>query len=194
MADTIDPGLVRDLQDAKAALARHGIVIIRAIENDLEPAMIMGAKSSIASKPDRLKELGESDLDSLLDELHSISKDSVDELSKLYVRLLAKLGEEYVGDLAKELDGIGELFTWDRIARSTASMNSRLKEAGFPSAELEGPENLSESFALELNERWPPAFSRFKGLVDEASRQLEAAEKLRPKADSKKGDRARGSR
>jgi hypothetical protein len=193
MAGTIDPGLVRDLQDAKGALARHGVVIIRAIETDLEPAMMIEAKSSIASASDRLKGLDEDELDRLIGELHKISTDSVDELSKLYVRLLAKLGEAEIGELAKDLEGIGQLFTWDRIARSAAPLNSRLEEAGFPPIDLKGPENISGGFAVELDERWPHAFARFKSLIEEAARQLNAAEVRVPSAGPTKHDAASGN-
>lgn len=172
MAHAIDPGLLRDLADAKSAIARHGIVIIRAIEIELEPALMAEAKSSMASASSILGKMDEAELDKFAKDLRKTSLKTAEELMDLYTRLLARLGTEFVGELAKDLEGIGELFSWERISKTVKPVNALLDEKGFPPITLGGPEALSESFALELEQRWPPAFDRFKSLVEEASRQI----------------------
>lgn len=173
MANSLDPGLVRDLVEAKAALARHGIVIIRAIETELEPALMAAVKSSMASNPSLFAKMDEEELDAFVGKMRNVSMKTANELKGLYIRLLGKLGTEYVGELAKELEGIGQLFTWERVSKSVEPVNSELSEKGFRPVELKGPESLSESFELELEQKWPPAFDRFKALVTEAEKQIE---------------------
>jgi len=172
MGQALDSGLMRDLGEAKGALARHGIVIIRAIETELEPAIIAGAKSSMASSPGRLGKMDDEELDEFSEALRKTALESADELKELYVRLLAKLGTESVPVLAKELEGIGQLFRWDRIRESVGLINAKLAEKGFGPVILEGPGDLSEGFELELEQRWPPAFERFSALVDKAIEKL----------------------
>jgi hypothetical protein len=186
MGMALDSELMRDLGEAKAALARHGIVIIRAIETELEPAIMAGAKSSMASSPGRLGKMDDDELDEFSEKLRKTALRSADELMELYVRLLAKLGTESLPDLSKELEGIGQLFKWERVKTSIASVNTMLAEQGFKAVVLEGPGDLSEGFELELEQRWPSAFERFKALVDEAARKLEETEQAPQKPQSQK--------
>jgi acyl CoA:acetate/3-ketoacid CoA transferase alpha subunit len=66
MAEILDSILRKDVAEAKAALARHGIVIIRQLETDLEPAMIAEAKNSIVSSPEVLSGMSDEELDKLM--------------------------------------------------------------------------------------------------------------------------------
>jgi hypothetical protein len=195
MESALDPIMYKDLAEAKAALARHGIVIIRSIETDLEPAIIVEARNRIASSPRVLKDIDEGDLDKLMEDLRKKAMRSAANLRKLYTRVLAQLGTEYIGDLVKDLDGIAGLFTWDRVAKSVDTVNARLAEAGFDPIALQGPETVSESFALELNERWPGSFARFRELANEAARQLgDSGDALKKAAPAKKKSGAAGKR
>jgi hypothetical protein len=173
MQRTIDPRQYKDLAESKAALARHGIVIIRSIEMDLEPAIISAARDSMASSPNALGEMNDEQLDEFMEGLRKAAMKSAKDLRRLYIRLLAQLGTEYIGDLVKELDGIGKLFTWKRVLKSTETVNKHLSKAGFRPIRLSRAQAVSESFAVELNERWPVAFYRFKGLACEAAKELE---------------------
>jgi hypothetical protein len=171
----LDPGLQRDLGEAKGALARHGVVIIRAIETELEPAIIAAARSSMAGSPGKLKRLDDDELDKFTEKLRRTARKSTEELSRLYVRLLAKLGDESPQALVQDLEGIGGLFRWERIAESAHEVDSELASKGFAPIVLDGPCDLSEGFELELEQRWPPAFERFRTLVEEAARRSEEA-------------------
>jgi hypothetical protein len=177
MPKPLDPGLIRDLTEAKGALARHGIVIIRAIETDLEPALMAAAKSAMAASPGRLSKMDDDELDKFTGKLRKLSLRSAEDLKDLYVRLMARLGTERAEELSEELEGIGQLFTWERIAKAAEPVNEKLAEMGFPSIALEGPSALSEGFELEFEKRWPPAFQRFRSLVDQAVKQIEEREK-----------------
>ena len=177
MALALDPGLMRDLTEAKGALARHGVVIIRALETDLEPALMAAAKSVMAASPGKLNKMDDDELDRLTGMLRKTSLKSAEDLRELYVRLMARLGTDDIEELSKELEGIGQLFTWERILKTAGPVGDRLVEAGFGPIELEGPSALSEAFELELVDRWPPAFDRFRALVDEAARQMHEREK-----------------
>jgi len=172
MQRTVDPRHYKDLAESKAALARHGIVIIRSIEMDLEPAIMSAARDSMASSPNALGGMDDEQLDEFMEGLRKAAMKSAKDLRGLYIRLLAQLGTEYIGDLVKELDGIGKLFTWERVLRSTEPVNKRLSKAGFRPIRLPRAQAVSESFAVELNERWPVAFDRFKGLACEAANEL----------------------
>lgn len=165
-----DPILYKDLADAKAALTRHGIVIVRSVEADLEPTLIVAARDAIASSPAVLNEMDEEELDRLMESLRKAAMKSSNDLARLYTRLLAQIGTENIVDLVKELDGIRKLFTWDRIAKSADPLNRRLKRAGFDDLEIEGPSRVSESFRVELDEKWPAAFSRFRELAKTAAK------------------------
>lgn len=172
----LDPGLQRDLGEAKGALARHGIVIIRAIETELEPAIMSAAKSSMASSPRKLEKMDDDELDRFTEKLRRTALQSAEELKELYVRLLAKLGNESAPALVEDLEGIGELFKWGRIRESAQPVDRELESRGFGPITFEGPGDLSEGFELELEQRWPPAYERFKALVEEAARRQTEAD------------------
>jgi len=170
MTQSLDPHLIRDLTEAKAALARHGIVIIRSIETELEPAVMAAAKESMAAKPAMLAKMDDDELDRFVDSLRKKTMRSASELRGLHVRLLAKLGTDYIVDLVKELDGIDELFTWERIAKAaTKDIDQALQDKGFAKVDMPGPDEVSENFAVELGEKWSPAFARFKSLAVQAA-------------------------
>jgi hypothetical protein len=172
MSTNLDPGLLRDLKEAKAALARHGIVIIRTIETELEPAIMAEAKDSVASSPRKLAKLKENELDRLMEDLRSASARSARELVSLYTRLLAKLGTEFLGDLVKELEGIDQLFKWSRIERAVEPVNEILVENGFSKVQLGDPEDLSDAFKVELEEKWNFAFVRFKLIAEQVVEEM----------------------
>ena len=179
---TLDPGLLRDLTEAKADLARHGVVIVRTIETDLQPAIMSEVKGSMASSPKSMARLDEDELDDFVEKLRKTSERSVEQLRSLYVRVLAKLGAQSLTDIVKELDGIGELIKWDRVAKTVDPVNEKLMDKGFGTIDLAGPENVSESFKVELEQKWPASFGRFKQLAREAASQLakeEAEEEAR---------------
>lgn len=169
MTDGPDPGLVRDLTDAKAALTRHGIVIARSIETDLGAAIMAEAKNSLASSSEKLAEMGETELDRFVESLRKAALESSAELNALYVRLLARLGTEDMSELVKEFDGIRELFKWERVVKATDPVNKLLDRKGFAPITLADPSDVSEEFAIELNERWPVAFERFRELAQETA-------------------------
>ena len=176
MMATLDPGLLRDLKDAKADLAKHGVVIVRTIETDLEPAIMAQVKSLMASSPKRMAQMGEDELDGFLEKLRKTSERSARQLKDLYVRLLTKLGTEFIGDLIKELDGIEQLMKWDRIAKTVEPVNEKLAEKGFGPIELSGADSISESFQVQVEQKWPASFERFKVLVTEAAAQIAKSE------------------
>ena len=172
MPYTLSPGLLRDITEAKAALARHGIVIIRTIETELEPAMMAEAKDSLAASPRKLAQLKDEDLDRFMEGLRKTSMKAVKELSDLYTRLLSKLGTERTVELSKELEGIDQLFKWGRIEKSVESVNEILTEKGFRPIDIAGPEDLSDAFKVELEEKWNSAFARFKLLTEQAAEEI----------------------
>ena len=172
MPYTLSPGLLRDITEAKAALARHGIVIIRTIETELEPAMMAEAKDSLAASPRKLAQLKDEDLDRFMEGLRKTSMKAVKELSDLYTRLLSKLGTEHIVELSKELEGIDQLFKWGRIEKSVESVNEMLSEKGFRPIDIAGPEDLSDAFKVELEEKWNSAFARFKLLAQQAAEEI----------------------
>lgn len=168
----LEPGLFRDLIEAKADLARHGIVIIRMIETDLEPAIMTQVRASLASAPRKLMKMKDVELDRFMEDLRRTAMKSSVELRKLYTRLLATIGTEFLGDLVKELEGIGELFKWERVARTVEPVNTKLQERGFAPIALSDSGEVSEAFGVELDEKWPPAFARFKALAEKANAEL----------------------
>lgn len=188
MSPPLDPAVLRDLTEAKAAVARHGIVIIRSLETELAPAIISEAKRSMASSPRKLSQMDDDELDRYTEGIRKTAMRSAKELAELYTRLLAKLGTENVVDLVDELDGIGQLMTWDRVSRTADAVNSQLAANGFSKISLEGPEALSESFRVELEDKWPPAFGRFRTLANEAAKQLMQDEEMpeRPQLSQRK--------
>jgi hypothetical protein len=172
MSTTLDPGLLRDLTEAKAALARHGIVIIRTIETELEPAIMAEAKDSVASSPRKLAKLKEDEMDRFMEDLRKASMKSAKELTSLYTRLLAKLGTEYLGELVKELEGIDQLFKWSRIEKAVEPVNEILVENGFRKVQLGNPEDLNDAFKVELEEKWNFAFVRFRLIAEQAVEEM----------------------
>ena len=191
----IDPGLLRDLTEARADLARHGVVIIRTIETDLKPALISEAKGSMASSPKGMAKMDEDELDDFLEKLRKTADKSIDQLRSLYVRLLAKLGKERPLELVNELDGIEQLFKWSRIAKAVEPVNEKLVDSGFRAIDLAGPEDLSQSFRVELEEKWPGSFDRLRSLITEAAAQMareETQEKASPLPSKTKKKPRRG--
>lgn len=192
MEGVIDPVLHKELGEAKAALARHGIVIMRGIETELEPAVMVAVRDSLASSPSKLKALSDDDLDKLMERARATVSKAARELSMLHTHLLAKLGTEYIGDLVHELDGIDQLFRWERIAKITESVDEMLREKGFRAVTLSGPGDVSEAFAVELEEKWPSALKRFKGLAEQAATVLgEREEPAEPAQKKRKKSRKR---
>jgi hypothetical protein len=191
MEPVLDPILYKDLADAKAALTRHGIVIIRSVETDLEPAMMTAARDSIASSPAVLGEMDEEELDRLMESLRRAAMKSSDDLARLYTRLLAQIGTEDIVELTKELEGIRKLFTWERMAKAADPLNRRLKKAGFDRLEMGGPSCVSEPFRVEFEERWPSAFSRFRDLAKAAAKEIGPPPKPRKPPAKRKGGQSR---
>jgi len=184
MAPHLDPGLVKELTEAKGDLAKHGVVIVRTIESELEPAMMRAAKEALEESPAKLERLKDWELDDLLEELRKASMKSSKNLARLYVQLLAKLGTEHLDELVKELEGIGQLFKWERMSQAAKPLNQILEREGFRRVEMAGPGDISESFKLELEERWAPAFERFDALAKRAANQLaepETGEAMAPR-------------
>ncbi len=181
MRSFLDPGLAKELTEAKGDLAKHGVVIVRTIESDLEPAMMRAAKESLEAAPSKLDGMKDRDLDELLERLRKAAMKSSSDLSELYVQLLAKLGTEQITDLIKEIEGIGQLFRWERIQQAAEPLDDILERKGFGPLEMAGPDDVSESFKLELEERWALAFERFETVARRAADQLaksDAAEAL----------------
>lgn len=189
MSTTLYPGLLRDLTEAKAALARHGIVIIRTIETELEPAIMAEARDSVASSPRKLAKLKEDELDRFMEDLRKASMKSAKELASLYTRLLAKLGTEYLGELVKELEGIDQLFKWSRIEKAVEPVNEILVENGFRKVQLGNPEDLSDAFKVELEEKWNFAFLRFRLIAEQAVEEMkrqDGDERSAPESEKRK--------
>ena len=172
MSYMLDPALRRDLTEAKAALTRHGIVIIRALETELEPAIMEEVRDSLESSPRKLAQIEEDDLDKFVEQLRRATERPSEELRALYTRLLAKLGTEDFQELAKELEGIDQLFKWERVSKVAELVNKLLGSKGFKPIALEGPGDVSDDFALEFAERWSAAFARFKILVEKAVEEI----------------------
>ena len=187
MKMTLDPAQYQELVESKAALARHGVVIIRSVEYDLEPAIMSAAKNSIYSSPAILNEMADEELDEFMEDLRKVAMKSASELRELYIRLIAQLGTEYLGDLVKELDGIEKLFTWDRISKSVEPVNKKLKKMGFEPVRLHSAEDVSEALALQLDGKWPEEFKEFKRLAGEAAKRLGDEDAKRARSTRKKG-------
>ncbi len=172
MTYVLDPALTRDLTEAKAALARHGIVIIRTVETDLPPVIMAEARASMEASPRKLARMGEDELDAFVAKLRKTAMKSTAELKDLYVRLLARLGTEFLGELVGDLEGIDQLFKWRRISESFDPVNELLKEEGFGPVAIDGPEDVSPAFKVELEERWDSAYVRFKLLAEQAAEEM----------------------
>jgi hypothetical protein len=186
MSSELSPGLERDLVAARAALARHGVVIIRTIESELEPAVMAAVRGAIASSGKNLSALDEDALDRLMDDARKAVRDSSEDLQRLYTRLLAKLGVEDVRELLPELEGMDQLFRWDRVLQVSQAVNPVLAGRGLSSVELAGPEELSDAFKVELEERWPAAFAQFRTTAEAAAKELAGrAEKPGPRESAR---------
>lgn len=192
MERVIDPRLHKELGEAKAALARHGIVILRGVETELEPALMVAFRDSLASSPGKLRGLSDEELDAFMDKARTTAAKSSKELSELHTHLLAKLGTEYIGDLVHELDGIDQLFRWERIAKAAEPVDTLLSRKGFRPVSMSGPRDVSDSFAVELEEKWPVAFKRFRALAEEAAKVLgDAGKHAKPTKSKPKKARKR---
>src|SRR4030042_1326411 len=192
MGGSLDPGLRRDLIEAKAAVARHGIVLIRSIENDLAPAIVSEARDSMAASPRKLSQMTEGELDKYLLRLRKKAMRTSDDLAELYKRLLSRLGTDNMIDLQKDLEGIGQLYSWERIAKSVEEVNPILTERGFGRIDLGDPSSLSEEFAIELQQKWPVAFGRFSKLAKEASDELQREDEVAERPPKGKKPSKRG--
>ncbi len=186
MADRRDPATSKTLVETESDVARHGIVIIRTIETELVPAMMAASRDSLESSPRKLARLDEDELDDLVQTLRKAAMKSAKELTKLYTRVLAKLGNEDLLELEKDLEGVDQLFRWDRIAMAAEPVNVILTERGFSRLELSGPEEVADSLRLELEEKWQPAFSRFSDAVRAAADDLRNLEAESPTPDRKR--------
>lgn len=189
MDGAIDAALRKEVGEAKAALARHGIVIMRGVEGELEPAIMIAARDSLASSPGKLRGMSDDELDEFMAKLRKAATRSTKGLAELHTHLLAKLGTEYIRDLVKELDGIDQIFRWERIAKAAEPVDALLEGKGFKPLSLSGPRDVSEAFAVELEQKWPAAFMRFKELAEEASRRLGEEAAVAPRAATPKAKR-----
>lgn len=176
MVTSLDPGLLRDLIEAKAAVARHGIVLIRSIEDDLAAAIVAAAKESVEASPKKLSQMDESELDRYMVRIRKRALKSSSQLAEIYRRLLTRLGTENIIDLQKDLEGIGELFTWGRIEQAAKEVDAVLEEGGFGQVDMGSANSISDDFCIELEERWPAAYKRFRALSEEAAEQLRKRE------------------
>ena len=193
MTMALDPAHYQELVESKAAVARHGVVIIRSVEYDLEPAIMSAAKSSISSSPAVLNEMADEELDVFMEDLRKAAMKSAADLHELYIRLIAQLGTEYIGDLVKELDGIEKLFTWERIAKSVEPVNRKLKKKGFRPIKLLQAEEVSQPLALQLDGKWPEAFDRFRRLAKAAVKHLEGDDAKKTRRTKGKGSSGKRS-
>lgn len=192
MAGVLDPVLHKELGEAKVALARHGIVIMRGVETELEPAIMVAVRDSLASSPGKLKGMSDDQLDKFMDKVRGAAAKSTKELSLLHTHLLAKLGTEYIADLVDELDGIDQLFRWERIAKASGPVDELLKDKGFRPVSIPGPREVSDAFAVELEEKWPSAFKRFRSLAEDAAKVLREEGERNKRAEPKPAKRKKG--
>ncbi len=186
MPDGTDPALTKSLVEAEGDVARHGIVIIRTIETDLVPTIMAAARDSVESSPRKLAKLSEDDLDNLMQSLRKAATKSVKDLSKLYTRVLSKLGNEDINELERDLEGIDQLFKWQRIEQAVEPVNAVLAEHGFPQLVLNGPVDVADNLAMELDEKWEGAFSRFSEAVRSLAEEARAKDSAPPPSGRKK--------
>ena len=180
MPDGINPALTKTLVEAEGDVARHGVVIIRTIETELVPSIMAAARDSIESSPRKLSKLSEEDLDDLVESLRKSATKEAKNLRKLYTRILAKLGNEDIVELEQDLEGIGQLFKWSRISEVTRPVNDILEGQGFPPIELAGPADVADNLAVELDEKWQAAFSRFSDAVSKLAQETKKEESPEP--------------
>jgi hypothetical protein len=133
---------------------------------------MVAVRDSLASSPGKLRAMSDDDLDDFMEKARLAVVKAAKDLSELHTHMLAKLGTEYIGDLVDELEGIDQLFKWQRVARVAEPADAMLRERGFRPASLSGPGEVSEAFALELEEKWPAAFERFRSLAEAAAEAL----------------------
>jgi hypothetical protein len=191
MAYGTDPTTSKALVETESDVARHGVVIIRTIETELVPSIMAASRDSLESSPRKLAKLGEDELDDLVQSLRKAATRSTKELTKLYTRVLSKLGNEDLLELERDLEGVDQLFRWPRIAKAAEPVSEMLVERGFSPLELSGPEDVAENLKLELEEKWRPAFSRFSEAVKLAADDLRKQELDSSAIDRK---RKKGSR
>jgi hypothetical protein len=193
MTGQSDAVLRKDLAEARAAVARHGIVIVRAIEEDLVPATMAAVRDSLSSSPERLEEMDEKELDHFVDDLRKTATKEAFGLRDVLVRVLADIGVQGPRELAGTVDGSTQLFGWDRIARTGERVNEKLVKRGFQPLQLSGPGDVSESFEIELVERWPAAMKTFKDIVVSLSERppVGESEKAAAPRPKRKGGRGR---
>lgn len=192
MTGQLDAVLRKDLAEAKAAVARHGIVLVRAIEKDLVPAMMAAVRDSLSSSPERLEEMDEKELDRVVDDLRKTATKEALGLRDMLVRVLADIGVQDPRELAGTVDGSAQLFGWDRIARTGERVSEKLVKRGFQPMRFPGPGDVSESFEIELVERWPAAMKTLKDIAVSLSKsppvgESEKAAATRPKRKSGRG-------
>ena len=120
--------------------------------------------------------MDESELDRYMLRIRKRALKSSEQLAEIYKRLLTRLGTENIIDLQKDLEGIGELFTWGRIEQAAKEVDAVLEERGFSRADMGSANALSDDFQIELEERWPAAYKRFRAISGEAAEQLRERE------------------
>src|SRR4030065_1373022 len=123
----------------------------------------------MAASPGKLRRMTEGELDKYLQSLRKTAMKASDELADLYKRLLSRLGTDNIIELQKDLEGIGQLYSWERISRSGEEVNPILTERGFGRIDLGDPTILSEGFAIELQQKWPVALRRVPQAPREAA-------------------------
>jgi len=189
----LDAVLRKELAEARAAVARHGVVIVRAIEEDLVPAIMAAARDSLSASPRGLSKLGEKALDNLVGNLREVASKEALELRDVYVRVLADIGGQEPKELTKTIDGIEQLFEWERIARTSEPVSRTLVDRGLRPLQLAGPGDVSDSFEIELTVKWPAAVQRLRDLtvtmVDQVAAEKAPREEGGP--SKRKGRRAR---
>jgi len=191
MAYGTDPATTKTLIATEGDVASHGVVIIRTIETELVPSIMAAARDSLESSPRKLSKLDEPDLDDLVQSLRKAATKSAKELSKLYTRILSKIGNEDIMELEKDLEGVDQLFRWQRIAKVAEPASAILVEHGFPPIELAGPEDVADGFRVELEEKWQPAFARFRDAVRKSAEAARTQDSVpsEPERRKKKGGR-----
>jgi len=197
MTAQFDAVLRKEFDEARAAVARHGVVIVRAVEEDLVPAIMAAARDSLSASPRGLSKLGENALDRLVEDLRKAAGNEAHRLRDMYVRVLADIGGQEPKELAKTIDGIEELFEWERIARTSEPVNKTLVDRGFQPLRLAGPADVSDSFEIELTDKWPAAVQRLRSLAvamaDQSAPERVRQEEAKPaKRKGRRGRRGDG--
>jgi len=189
MSYGLAPATTKALVEAEADIARHGVVIIRTLETELAPSIMAAARDSLEGSPKKLAEMKDDELDELIRAIRKSAARSTRELSRLYTRLIAKLGNLDILDLEKDLEGIDQLFKWQRINNATEPVSAILEERGFSPIELAGPEDVADNLKVELEDKWRSAFSRFEEAVHRAAEELKEQEPSKPPRRKKTGEK-----